>query len=505
MNISSNGFHACPQSWELVKLGDLAESVKGKNPRNKAKGKSLTYSLPYIDIQALETGEIKSWTDGKDCCICNESDLLMVWDGSRSGLVSKGKNGALGSTLVRIDIPLIEKKYVFYFLQSKYQLINSQTKGTGTPHVNPDVIWNFKIPIPPLNEQHRIVAKIEALIDEIGRGVESLLTAKSAIDLYRKSLLKAAFEGRLTEDWRTRNSDKLESSEILLARIQEEREKHYKNVLIEWEKSLVEWRSTARQIKKPRKPKRLQKFLAKSKDSGAQGWAIVQLGLVIDEPIYGTSKKCGQIGNKGVLRIPNIDSRRIDLEDMKSADFDALEIVRYSLIEGDILTVRSNGSLSIVGNSAIVEHEHVDYLFAGYLIRLRPIATMLVSKYLLYLMMEPNVRTQIEQSAKSTSGVNNISAKELQALNVSICSLAEQIEIARILDNHFKAADLLDMKIDKALASANLLQQSILKKAFTGQLVPQDSSDEPASILLERVKAEHRPKRKNKRKRKISA
>jgi type I restriction enzyme S subunit len=104
-------------------------------------------------------------------------------------------------------------------------------------------------------------------------------------------------------------------------------------------------------------------------------------------------------------------------------------------------------------------------------------------------MIDPRVRAQIETKAKSTSGVNNISAKELQGLRVPICSPAEQFEIVRILDARLEVAEMLEAEIDANFARADALRQSILKQAFAGQLVPQDPNDEPASTLLARIRA----------------
>ncbi|POZ52483.1 restriction endonuclease subunit S [Methylovulum psychrotolerans] len=177
-----------PNSWAVVKLGNFVKSDKGKKPRNESKIETETHTLPYIDIQAFEEGVIKSWTDGDGCRLCFETDFLMVWDGSRSGLVGKGINGVLGSTLVRIYFPSMVNDYAFYFLQSKYQEINTRAKGSGTPHVDPYLLWNYQFPIPPKNEQHRIVAKIEALFSELDKGIESLKTAREQLKIYRQAL-----------------------------------------------------------------------------------------------------------------------------------------------------------------------------------------------------------------------------------------------------------------------------------------------------------------------------
>jgi len=191
-----------PDSWAAVKLGDFVENEKGKKPKNESKAETAPHSIPYVDIQAFEENVIRTWTDGVGCRHCYETDFLMVWDGSRSGLVGKGMNGALGSTLVRIYFPSMVNDYAFYFLQSKYQQINTRAKGVGIPHVDPALLWNYDFPIAPLNEQHRIVAKIEELFSELDKGIENLKTAQAQLKVYRQALLKHAFEGKLTAQWR---------------------------------------------------------------------------------------------------------------------------------------------------------------------------------------------------------------------------------------------------------------------------------------------------------------
>jgi type I restriction enzyme S subunit len=114
----------------------------------------------------------------------------------------------------------------------------------------------FELPIPPTNEQRRIVEKIEAMFERIDKGVESLAAAKITLGLYRQSLLKSAFEGRLTAAWRSQNPDKLEPQKALLARIQKERETRYKSALDDWQTALSEWRAGGEVGRKPGKPSR---------------------------------------------------------------------------------------------------------------------------------------------------------------------------------------------------------------------------------------------------------
>ena len=476
-----------PKTWAAVNLGDFVENDKGKKPKNESKTQTAVHKLPYVDIQTFEENIVRTWTDGVGCRLCSETDFLMVWDGSRSGLVGKGVNGALGSTLVRINFPSMVNDYAYYFLQSKYQQINTRAKGSGTPHVDPDLLWNYKFPIPPLAEQHRIVAKIEELFSELDKGDENLKTGRAQLKVYRQALLKHAFEGKLTAEWREQNKDKLETASALQQRIQTERAARY-------QQQLTDWQATGQKGSKPKAPKPLPPLtndeLADLPEL-SEGWIYTRFGLVIDEPTYGTSKKCDyEIEGTGVLRIPNVVSGRIDASDLKHAQFTDDEIATYKLNTGDILIIRSNGSVSIVGRCAVVSENDTKFLYAGYLIRLRPNKLLVESRYLLNIFSLHSTRKQIELKAKSTSGVNNINTGEIQSLIISLCGIKEQKVIVEYLEARLSEVDQLDQSITIALQQSEALRQSILKKAFSGALVPQEANDEPASVLLARIKSE---------------
>lgn len=489
-----------PPTWTLCEVADVLEPVEktGKDDEDRA--------IWYVDISSI---------DNKSNRITTPKRMRLAEAPSRArqkirsgdvlfstvrpylrniAYVDQSFDGEVASTgfAVLRGTRGIEPGYLFYKSISHgfVSALTGEQYGVSYPAVKDDQVKAQPLELPPPNEQRRIVERIEALFDEIDRGVESLRAAKRAIGLYRQSLLEAAFEGRLTADWRAKNPDKLESPDILLARIRAERESCYEAALGVWERDVAEWTERGEVGRRPAKPKQPCAIRVGPVDDGIPGWTTIPLGLVVFDPIYGTPKKCDYgTGATGVLRIPNIRSGRVESTDLKSADFDEMELTKFSLREGDVLTVRSNGSLSIVGKPAIVQRQHTDHLFAGYLIRLRPIPQSLVPTYLVYVLMEPRVRAQIETKAKSTSGVNNISAKELQQLNIPICSPSEQDEIVRILDERLDAVEALDAEVDANLARADALRQSILKQAFSGRLVPQDPADEPAHALLARIRA----------------
>lgn len=400
-----------PKDTKVVKLGAYVESVKGKKPKRISNIKTKDCPLPYVNIKAFEKSEIDEYTDGAGCVLCEDGDFLMVWDGSRSGYVGKGIKGALGSTLVKLNFPDIDNNYAYYFLQSKYLEINTRAKGVGIPHVDPNLLWNYDLLIPSKKQQAAIVSKIEELFSELDKGIENLKTAQQQLKTYRQAVLKWAFEGKLTN----------------------------------------------KNVKDGELPK---------------GWIYAVMGQVIEKPKYGTSKKCDyESKGVGVLRIPNIGNGFVDNTDLKFAAFEKAEIETYRLKEGDILTIRSNGSVDLVGKCALISKKDESYLYAGYLIRLRPIKEKVDPKYLINILSSIDLRNQIEHKAKSTSGVNNINSEELATLKIQLPPLEEQNRIVQEIESRLSVADKMEEGITQSLQQAEALRQSILKKAFSGELI----------------------------------
>ncbi len=417
--------------YNLIELSKICTYSKGKKPKILTNGFSQSTPYPYINIKAFEKGIFDQYTDGEKCNLCKEGDLLMVWDGARSGYTGKAKRGAVGSTLMKIEPKQnIKKEYLFYFLLSLYIKLNTNPRGVGIPHVEPRLLWNSKIPLLSLPEQSTIVAKIEQLFSELDNGIANLKNAQEQLKVYRQAILKKAFDG-----------------DILT------------NVSISMTK--------------------------------------VSLGDFIEKPKYGTAKKCipEPIGSP-VLRIPNIGNGFVINDNLKFAEFEQKELDGLALKEGDILTIRSNGSVDLVGKSALITKNDIKYLYAGYLIRLRPIKEKLSPKYLLYCLQSQELRVQIESKAKSTSGVNNINSGELESLMISICELEEQHQIIQQIESRLSVCDKVEETIAENLQKAEALRQSILKKAFCGELLTEveiaackkEKDWEPAGELLMRIK-----------------
>lgn len=178
---------------KLVELGTILKMEKGKKPVNQTSAPEDGL-LPYVDIDAFEKGTIKQYTDGIRCTPCDDGDILIVCDGSRSGLVGKAIKGYVGSTLAKLSAPGLNRDYLYYFVQGKYALLNTRKKGTGTPHLNPELLKKQKLVVPDSVEQEHIVARIEELFSQLDSGVETLKTVKRQLAVYRQAVLKNVFD-----------------------------------------------------------------------------------------------------------------------------------------------------------------------------------------------------------------------------------------------------------------------------------------------------------------------
>lgn len=194
------------------------------------------------------------------------------------------------------------------------------------------------------------------------------------------------------------------------------------------------------------------------------------LGELIDELKYGTSKKADyDIEGFPVLRIPNINNGEIDSSDLKYVPLDDKEYNQLSLQEGDILVIRSNGSLSIVGQCAIVRKKCENWVYAGYLIRIR-CTHELLPEYLNYIFQSYQVRKQIVEKSHSMSGVNNFSADKIKQLEIAWYPVEVQKQIVDRLNSIFGKLNEIEKQYNTLSEKLDKLPQTLLCKAFKGEL-----------------------------------
>ena len=401
-----------------------------------------------------------------------------------------------------IDTTYYVKSSQAYDLKFLYHLIHSLRlnqfdRSTAIPGLNRDDAYDLDINLPPFNEQQRIVSKLEELLSELDKGIESFKTAREQLTVYRQAVLKHAFEGKLTEEWRKKHADELEPAETLLEKIKAEREQRYRQQLDDWKQAVNAWEASGKEGKKPTKPGKPKELPPLTEAELAElpklpeTWTWEKLSWMTTGVEYGTSAKSREAGKAPVLRMGNIQEFRFDWSDLVFSD-DEDEINKYCLKRGDVLFNRTN-SPELVGKTAIYQGEQ-EAIFAGYLIRVNQIPSIASAKFLNYFL---NSYVAKNQSNKvKTDGVNqsNINGNKLINYPFPYCSLNEQEEVVREIESRLAVTEKLEQDIEDGLKQAEALRQSLLKKAFEGRLVPQDPNDEPTSVLLERVRAEREAK-----------
>lgn len=328
--------------------------------------------------------------------------------------------------------------------------------------------------IAPIETQQAIVNKIENLFDEINEGIGRLKTAAQQIQQYRQSLLKNAFNGELTKEWRSKHADTLPSENELLTQIQTTREQHHAQQLANWQTAVSQWEQNGKEGKKPSKPSTLKKLESIEKLNEIEltelpnGWFWERLGLMTLGVEYGTSAKSQLEGKVPVLRMGNMQNGKIDWTDLVYSDNDE-EIKQYSLKKGDVLFNRTN-SPELVGKTSIIETDE-KAIFAGYLIRINHLTEITDGRYLTYF-LNSMIAKKYGNFVK-TDGVNqsNINGQKLINYPFVFCSLEEQKEVANILEQKLTACDQLAAELAKQLKQAELLKQAVLKAAFSGSLL----------------------------------
>ena len=493
-----------PKSWIDVRLGDFVQSEKGKKPKGLSNEKTEDFSIPYVDIQAFEKGIIDRYTDGDNCRFCEEGDFLMVWDGSRSGLVGKAIAGAIGSTIVRISFPGILDDYAYYFLQSKYRQINTRTRGSGVPHVDPNLLWSYRFPLPPLAEQHRIVAKIEELFSELDNGVAQLRQVQAQLKSYRQSVLKHAFEGKLTEAWRQQHGQ-LPNAQELLTAIQQERHTRHQQALKDWQQSVIRWAEAGKpggtplgkKPTKPKAPKELPPLTDKElsdQPSIPARWAWERAGNVLYEINNGYTPKSNKMNGNDCcvpfLKVYNLThDGQLDLEKnltLVSTRTHKDELTRSITHPNDVL-------MNIVGpplgKVSLVPDTYAEYNINQAIVLFRP-NKFYNSKFLMYALLTKSILNWILKTGKATAGQTNLKVSSCRELLIPLCSTEEQHQIVQEIESRLSVAEHLEKTVEKSLHQAEVLRQSILQRAFSGLLVPQDPNDEPAAELLQRIQEE---------------
>lgn len=493
-----------PRGWIEAEIGDLCDL---KNGRAFKPSEWTTSGRKIVRIQNLNNPDAPyNHFDGevRERFIIQTDDLLFAWSGtpgtSFGAHIWRGEEAVLNQHIFRVDFDrnLLDLKFFKYAINETLdELIEKAHGGVGLRHVTKSKFEETRIPVPPLNEQRRIVDIIEARFDEMEKGIESLQAAKNSLNLYRQSLLQFAFDGRLTADWRAQNADKLEDPQNLHAGIQIEREARYTAAIDTWQMALTTWFTNGEKGKKPSKPKRPPDIKPQHVSENAcpnfpNEWGSVRFGelnLIVSDGPFGSNLKTSDYTEKGV--------RVIRLENIGYGSF--LEEKRSFISEEKYETIKQH---SVYPGTIVVSSFVTDAMRSCIVPKSIPLAInkadcfaitlegeQTSTNFAAYYLQSPQVFDQLKDLVHGV-GRPRINTSQLKELHFPICSPVEQTEIVHILDIRRAAAEALEAEINAALTRTDALRQSILKKAFNGQLVPQNPADEPASLLVKRTRAE---------------
>lgn len=481
-----------PRGWAWTTLGEIASVQLGKMLSPKAFDDGLA-QLPYLRNENVRWGTI-DFADVKQMGF-KTSELekysvrpgdLLVCEGGEPGrcAIYRGDLGAYmyQKALHRVRTypdAVLPELIQFCFQHYTYsQTMLPRMSETTIQHLPLEKMLAVRLPLPPLAEQRRIVAAIEQQFTRLDAGVAALRRAQTALKRYRAAVLKAAVEGRLTDDWRRTHPD-AEPALTLLARILAARRAR-------WEADL---RAKGKDPARTRYPEPAAPDTT-SLPALPDGWCwatVDQIGE-IQGGIQKQPSRTPKDHAYPYLRVANVLRGRLDLREIEHMELFGSELETLRLQPGDLLIVEGNGSRSEIGRSAMWRGEIEDCVHQNHIIRVR--ARGVLPRYLDYFWNSPDGSNRVIHVAASTSGLYTLSIGKISKLPVPLPPLTEQQAIVAEVERRLSVVAELEAAVAANLARAERLRQAILREAFAGRLVPQHPADEPASALLERIRRE---------------
>jgi type I restriction enzyme S subunit len=473
-----------PESWEKIALENLELSFfKGINVSSKGSegeylfipsGANFPTGIKLAKAKWISKEEFKKIPSDK---ILKDKDILF----NSGGVGTLGRSSFFRTNgqpvvcdsfiiIIRDEHKQTNMKYLYYWLQSSQaeELIEANTKGTtGITSIKSSDIKSFEIPLPPLTEQHRIVAKLDALMEKVESNKQRLDKIPALLKRFRQSVLAAAVSGKLTKEWRNMNEE-VEDAKVLLERL----------------------------IKKRKESKITVKLdLSISESEGInfpESWIWTHLVNIADI-IGGVTKGRKFNGKKTImfpyLRVANVQDGYLDLREIKEIEVLPEDIEKYKLHKGDILFTEG-GDRDKLGRGTIWNNEVKKCIHQNHIFRARVNEEYIVPEYVSFFTKSEVARNYFFENASQTVNLASINLTMLGGVPIALPPIEEQKEIVRRVDQLFVFANKIEARYIKVKSMLDKLRQSILAKAFRGELVPQDPNDEPASVLLEKIKAE---------------
>lgn len=489
------------EDWIECELGDLLKL------KNGFAFKASNYKKEGIPV--FRIGDINDWiVSAKNAVKIEEKeiydeytvetgDILIAMSGATTGKFGiyhstekAYQNQRVGNLKLHSENS-INKSFVFYLLYSLKRDIEREAYGGAQPNISGIKIEALKTKLAPLPVQRAIVSKIEALFSDLDNGIANFKKAQEQLKIYRQAVLKKAFEGELTKEWREKQNN-LPTAEELLKQIKEERQNHYNQQIEDWKKAVKEWEKNGKKGSKPTKPQNLVSYPA-----------IEQNDLL---PILNMGELVTQISVKlmpdDAPNMPFIGMDCLEKNALKphfTYKFNEFKSAGNWFNTNHILYGRMRPYLNKV------YHAEYEGVASGEFIILETTKSILPSYLKLILHQQDFVYWSNSQSSGDKPRVK---FEQIALYNIKVPSVQEQTQIVQEIESRLSVCDKMEQSISESLEKAEALRQSILKKAFEGKLLSQAEIEqckqaadyEPASELLKKIRAEKLAKEQEKKK-----
>jgi len=467
-----------PEGWIWTTLDSIAANITdgSHNPPSKQ-----NQGIPMLSARNIENGKISfdevrfisenefEYENQRTRIEAGDVLLTIVATIGRSAIVPRPlKQQFALQRSVAVIKPLINGQYLTYVFQGPVfqKLLIDNAKGTAQKGVYLKTLRELSIPLPPLEEQHRIVARIEELFSELDHAEDELKKAQKRLEIYKQALLKSAFDGKLTEKWREEN---LEYDAIdQLKKIKGER--NFSSLALN---------------------NRLSTRISFRRSPIISTWASATLENLIG--IY------ARIGWRGLTKDEYTENGPLflsvySLNYGKTVVFhqaNHISIERYDespeikLQLNDILLCKDGAGIGKVG---IVKHLPDKATVNSSLLVIRSFEAF-VPDFLYYLFLGPSMQKLVAEKI-SGSAIPHLFQKDIKQFTLQVPPFEEQQQIVQELESHFALTNELESAIEKGLFKIKVFRQAVLKKAFDGRLQPQFPHEEPANKLLQTIHIE---------------
>jgi len=460
-----------PKTWTYALIEDIAEVGQGGTP-STLKKEYWDGDIPWVRSGEIKWNRITSSNskitklglDNSSAKLLPKGTILLAMTGEgntrgRSAIVDRECAANQSCAHIIVNSNLLNNEFLFYFFRHEYQNIRQIKKGSNQPGLNTSIIKGFFIPLPPIEEQNRIVSKLEKLLVNVKKGIDDFIRIQKLLKQYRHSILKSAFEGKLTANWRKEN--KLTNENNL---------------------SIIQNHKSSKLDNKPSIIHLNQLIIPDS-------WKSVRLAEITNKinpgfP-YGKYNK-----NSGIphLRPMNINiTGEIDMSEVKYVGVDEYD----RLLKGDILFNNTN-SPALVGKTSVIK-ENTNWAYSNHMTRIRFNKEIVNPEWIAYslhtLFLEGFFRMKCNNHVSQASINSTFLA---QNVFIPLPPIEEQTIMVNIINRCLKIISESEKNIEKNIHNSNILRQSNLKNAFEGKLVKQNSTEEPPLVLLDKIKNEKR-------------